>query len=182
MDIWQTLMNEHHLLQQFLDRLESAKIQMESGEYPPGEFFTHALEFARAFADKFHHFKEEYLLFNLLAMKKKGEIDAQIEALRYSHEQGRNYINQIAQALKGYEKRAEISGITIWENLAAYISLLKKHMHQEDHFFFLLAAKEILPAEQRELQEAFSKEEAKLGKRFLEKMQELISKMESLLT
>jgi hemerythrin-like domain-containing protein len=181
MDIWSKLMNEHHLIQQFLDVLEAAKVQMEMGKKPQGEFFRQALEFARLFADKYHHFKEEYLLFSLLAMKKKGEIDGQIEALRYSHEQGRNLINQIANALNNYKNGQEVATITILENLASYIAILKKHLHQEDHVFFLLAAKEILPEEQAELQNAFQKEEMKRGEKFLENMENLLRELESIL-
>lgn len=181
MNVLEKLMVEHHLIQNFLDRLQEGQIKMESGGKLPPEFFSKAIEFARSFADKYHHYKEEHLLFNLLAMKKKGELDAQIAALRYSHEQGRNLINQIAQALPGYSGGQEVAEIIILENLAAYISLLKKHIHQEDHIFFLMVAKELLPIEQEELLKAFQKEEAKMGEKFLTQMQERLIEMESLL-
>ncbi len=181
MDIWSKLMNEHHLIQQFLDVLEAAKVQMEMGKKPKVKFFHQALEFARLFADKYHHFKEEYLLFSLLAMKKKGEIDGQIEALRYSHEQGRNLINQIANALNSYKNGQEVATITILENLASYIAILKKHLHQEDHVFFLMVAKEVTAAEQQELAEAFQREEAKMDEKFLAKMSDTLIEMETLL-
>lgn len=181
MNALEKLMVEHHFMQKFLDRLQEGQVRMESGEKLPSDFFSKMVEFARSFADKYHHFKEEYLLFSLLAMKKKGELDAQIETLRYSHEQGRNLINQIAQALPRYNKGQEAAENLILENLAAYIPLLKKHIHQEDHVFFLLAAKELSAAEQQELLKAFQKEDAKVGEGFLRKMQDVLIEMESLL-
>lgn len=181
MTVLEKLIGEHHYIQRFLDRLQESLIKMESGTKPPPEFFSKVIEFARFFTDKYHHFKEEHLLFALLAMKKKGELDAQIEALRYSHEQGRNLISQITQALPGYSQGQEVSEILILEHLAAYISLLKKHIHQEDHVFFLVVAKELSPAEQQELLMAFQKEEAKMGKEFLAKIEETLIEMESLL-
>ncbi|MGB9699922.1 MAG: hemerythrin domain-containing protein [Thermodesulfobacteriota bacterium] len=181
MNVLEKLINEHHFIQKFLDRLQEAQIKMEAGGKPSPEFFSKVLECARSFTDKYHHFKEEHLLFSLLAMKKKGELDAQIETLRYTHEQGRNLISQIAQALPGYSQGQEAAGIIILENLAAYISLLKKHMHQEDHVFFLMVAKEVTPAEQQELSAAFQREEAKVGEKFLAKMADTLIEMESLL-
>lgn len=41
-----------------------------------------AVKFLHNFADKFHHFKEEYLMFGLLAEKKGGRFDGPIGALR----------------------------------------------------------------------------------------------------
>lgn len=154
MDIFVILREEHQLIHQFLDQLQTALIRIEKGEKIPVRFLEKAGEFARTFADKYHHFKEEYLLFSLLAMKKRGELDGAIESLRYSHERGRNLINQLAAALPGYEKGQEASGLMVIESLAAYLALLKAHIHKEDHFFFLLAAKEISLQESSELEEA----------------------------
>ncbi len=181
MNILAKLGDEHHLIQKFLDRLQEAQIRMEAGAQLSPEFFAKAVEFARSFTDKYHHFKEELLLFSLLAMKKKGELDAQIESLRYSHERGRNLINQMANALPGYSKGQEAAVLSILENLAAYIPLLKRHIHQEDHVFFLLVAKEVTPPEQQELWKAFQEEEKKMGKNFLDKMSKLLVEMDSLL-
>ncbi|MGQ9694948.1 MAG: hemerythrin domain-containing protein [Thermodesulfobacteriota bacterium] len=141
MDIFKTLTEEHQFIHQFLDKLQMAQMKMEEGKKLPVEFLEKSIEFARTFADKYHHYKEEYLLFGLLAMKKKGELDGHIESLRYSHEQGRNLINHVAQALRSYQKGQEAANISILENLSAYISLIRAHIYKEDHVFFLLAAK-----------------------------------------
>ena len=89
MDPIETLSNEHGLIRQFLDVLSIAAEKIEEGQHPSEAFFEKAVEFARAFADHYHHFKEEHVLFVQLAQKKQGEVDAQLEALRYEHERGR---------------------------------------------------------------------------------------------
>ena len=56
------LTREHGLILQALDSLSLAQKKIETGKQPPKEFFEKALRFLRNFADKFHHFKEEYLI------------------------------------------------------------------------------------------------------------------------
>lgn len=76
MDIFKTLTEEHQFIHQFLDKLQMAQMKMEEGKKLPVEFLKKSIEFARTFADKYHHYKEEYLLFGLLAMKKRENLMA----------------------------------------------------------------------------------------------------------
>ena len=69
------LIIEHKLILQALSHLFSAKERLEKDERPPAEFFRMAIGFFQNFADAYHHFKEEYLMFGLLARKKRGELD-----------------------------------------------------------------------------------------------------------
>jgi hemerythrin-like domain-containing protein len=123
------LVTEHELILEALD--------------PPKEFLEKAVDFAREFADRYHHFKEEYLLFGLLAQKKEGDFDAEIGALRYGHERGRRCIDAIAESIDGYADGDEIATTRLLENLAAYISILKRHIFTEDRVFFDLVEQEL---------------------------------------
>ena len=53
------LVKEHGLILLMLNTLDKAKKQIEKGQSPPKEFFKNAVMFARSFADKYHHYKEE---------------------------------------------------------------------------------------------------------------------------
>jgi hemerythrin-like domain-containing protein len=64
------LIKEHKVILQALSHLFSAKERLEKDERPPVEFFRMAIDFFQNFADVYHHFKEEYLMFGLLAGKK----------------------------------------------------------------------------------------------------------------
>src|SRR5512143_1171456 len=94
-----TLIGEHRLILEQLDNLSLARQMLEEGLWPPRAFFEGAVEFARAFADRFHHFKEEFLMFGMLAQKKHGRLDADIGALRYQHERCRKAMTEIERAL-----------------------------------------------------------------------------------
>jgi hemerythrin-like domain-containing protein len=58
MDAIELLVNEHGLIRQYLDNLSVAAEKLESGERPSEVFFKKAVEFAKKFTEKFHHFKK----------------------------------------------------------------------------------------------------------------------------
>ncbi|MCK4984930.1 MAG: hemerythrin domain-containing protein [Desulfobacterales bacterium] len=182
MKVTDILMREHDLISRALENLAGARDQIESGQSPPKEFFEKALWFLREFADKFHHFKEEYLMFGLLALKKEGAFDSPIGALRYQHERCRKCLNEMTKALNGYADGDNIALTTLLENLAAYISLLRRHIHEEDYTFFQMAAQELSKEEEEILLKQFKKENEKMGgQKFYDKCRNLIDEMGALL-
>ena len=102
-------------------------------------------------------------MFAQLAQKKGGILDGQIDSLRNQHEHGRNFILEISNSLDGYARGDEIHTITLIENLAAYISLLstllRHHMHREDHGFYQTVIKELSENELQGLLELFNEED-----------------------
>jgi hemerythrin-like domain-containing protein len=183
MDAIEILVNEHVLIKKFLDNLSIASVKLQTGERPPKEFFEKAVEFARNYADKFHHIKEEYSMFARLSQKKgDDELAGQIDALRYQHERGRSFIKEISNSLDGYSGGNDISATTILENMAAYVSLLSHHIHREDYIFFPMVKKELSENELRSLLELFEKEDQKAGgKSFENGHKKLVREMAKLL-
>jgi hemerythrin-like domain-containing protein len=176
------LNREHDLILQALENLAGARDKIESGQSPPREFFEKALMFLREFADKFHHFKEEYLMFGLLALKKEGAFDGPIGALRYQHERCRKCIDEMNRSLDGYANGEDIAITSLLENLAAYISLLRRHIHEEDDTFFPMAEKELSKEEEEILLMQFKKEDEKMGaQKFYDNCRNLIDEMDALL-
>lgn len=175
----ETLRNEHGLIRQFLDNLALALEKLEQGGRPPKEFFDMAVQFARTFADTFHHIKEEHVMFVRLAQKKNGALDGQIEALRHQHERGRNYISAIREALEGYAAGQPIPTSQIIENTAAYAALLRNHIHTEDHVFFPMVQDVLTEVEDEALQAEFDKAREKAGEDFFEKSHKLVVDMGS---
>ena len=182
MDPLETLTNEHGLIRQYLDNLTLAAGHIEDGRRPPSTFFENAVEFSRTFADKFHHFKEEHILFVRLAQKRQGEIDAQLEALRHQHERGRELVTGIANALEGYAADDPNATVALLEHIGAYTSLLRHHIHTEDHVFFPMARSTLDAAEMRELETEYLKIQAKHGGNTFERSHKLVVDMGSALT
>lgn len=157
------LVEEHNLIRQALESMALGVERLEVGERPPVEFFEKAIGFTRNFSDKFHHYKEEYLMFGRLAQKKDGAMDAQIDALRYQHDRGRDLISAISNALDGYARDEDASTTIVIENLAAYTSMLRRHIHKEDNLFYPLVDSSLSEEDQQYLKEEFLKEDKKTG-------------------
>ena len=83
------LANEHQTIRKVLDSLVSGRTFIENGRPPEKLFIETASSFSQNFSDKFHHFKEEFLMFGVLAQKKQGMLDFEIGALRFQHERWR---------------------------------------------------------------------------------------------
>jgi hemerythrin-like domain-containing protein len=182
MDALETLSNEHGLIRQYLDNLGMAAQRIENGQRPSAAFFEKAIDFARTFADSYHHFKEEHVLFVRLAEEKKGEIDAQLDALRYQHERGRSLVTGISEALEGYIARDPSKTTDLLEKMAAYGSLLRHHIHTEDHIFYPLARKLLGEDELRRVEPEFEKAKAKHGADTFERYHKLVVDMGSILS
>ena len=63
------LIEEHALIRRFLDCLMLALEHLDEGARIPPDFFVQSVRFARDFADRFHHLKEEFYLFTHVAQK-----------------------------------------------------------------------------------------------------------------
>ena len=176
------LSQEHDLIRQVLDHLQAAKEKLEIAKWPPRIFFEKAVEFSVNFSDKYHHFKEEYVMFGLLAQKKDGAFDVPIGVLRYEHERCRSFVSIIQDSIERYNKRDEIATTTLLENLAAYISILKRHIHKEEHIFFPMVQRELSHEDSQTLLKHFEKEEKRIGNKDIrEATHNLVVEMKSLL-
>jgi len=181
MDPIDTLRNEHGLIRRFIDTLAVAVEWLEEDRNPPPEFFAKSVQFASGFADTFHHRKEELIMFLQLAQKKNGAIDGQIEALRYQHDQGRGFISRIRESLEAYSAGDPLAAAVVRESGAAYVSLLRHHIHTEDHIFFPLARDEMTEEELEALTIEFDKEGERHGARTFERNHKIVVDLKAML-
>lgn len=179
----QILINEHKLILKVLYLLSHSRKELENGRHIPGLFFKKAMVFCSDFANKFHHFKEEFLLFGLLSYKNQGQLDTAMGTLRYQHERCTQCITGINQALEGYEEKDELAITLLLENLAVYVSLLSRHINDEDTTFFPLADKSLSEDENNSLLRQFEKEELRVSKEepIFEKSQKIVDELKFLL-
>ena len=184
MKVTQTLTDEHLLILKVLHMLDLSRKQLENGKLIPGEFYAKAMIFCSDFADQFHHFKEEFLLFGLLSYKKQGELDSAMGTLRYQHERCKNCINQIKKALKGYDNKEEMSITFLLESLSIYVSLLRRHIYLEDKIFFPMAEKALSKEEKESLTKQFADEELRLGTRefIFERNQSIVNELSQIIS
>jgi hemerythrin-like domain-containing protein len=95
------------------------------------------------------------------------------------HEQGRNYVRGLTQAVEKYEKGDETVKRAIIENSRGYASLLSSHIPKEDNVLYPMADRTLPSSEQTELLEKFEKiEKEKIGEGRHEHYLHLVSGLE----
>lgn len=103
------------------------------------------IDFIKNFADKYHHLKEEDVLF--LEMEKHGMSTkfGPIAVMLAEHEEGRNYIKLAVEGIEKF-KLGETSAFgQIKGNLLNYCTLLTSHIGKENNILYPMAER-ILPA------------------------------------
>ena len=161
--------------------LSSALEKLLRDDPVPQQFFENAVIFAREFVDEYHHYKEEHQMFVFLAQKSGGIFDAQIDALRQQHEHGRMHVTRIVESVPGYLDREQAAATEIVESLAAYIAMLRQHIHREDHAFYPIAQRVLTADDAEQLLFEFERADAEARTGFVDECRDRVLKMEALL-
>lgn len=154
------LREEHRAIKLMLRILEGICEDIEFGRSFRQEYLEKLVEFMRGFVDRCHHTKEETYLFP--EMEKAGISGSRelITSLKREHEQGRQLVNKIEDAVSKKEYRKLPS---VLDNSRAYIHLLIPHIDKEENDLFPLADVYLLQAVQNKLLEFFEVVETEIG-------------------
>ncbi len=133
------LMNEHQNILRGLDLLDQATIRLEKGEHVSSHFFALAVDFIRNYADKYHHAKEENILFARMGEVGFSPEMGPLAVMLYEHDQGRGYVNGLDDATKKYAAGERAAAREIIQNARAYANLLRLHIHKEDTILYPMA-------------------------------------------
>jgi len=153
------LSEEHKNILVVVEALVRECDALESGRGLDVAFFKKAIDFIRNYADKFHHAKEEDILFGELC-KDTVELHCNpVQQMLYEHDLGRNFVRGMEEGLKEKDKGKVV------KNARGYASLLQEHIYKEDNVLYPMADKALNPKIQKVMSEKFKKVEAeKSGK------------------
>lgn len=112
--------------------------------------------FFREYGDKYHHQKEEGLLFSLLKDRYPG-LAVIAEALEEHHEMFRDYLRE-AEAALDREDWGKVGNI-----FRRYLSDLTDHISAEDDELFVAVDEQLTEAEKERLYFSFLDKDAELG-------------------
>jgi len=142
-DITRTLIDEHTLILRMIALLERNAPRTAEGSYTNWRFYLDGVDFIRNFADRFHHAKEEDVLFEALVKNGMPRENSPIAAMLMEHDQGRVHVGALEtaarEALAGETGREGI----IAEHALAYAELLRGHIGKEDEILYPLAERVI---------------------------------------
>ncbi len=121
------LVAEHVLIKRLIALIPAIAQYLQSAKDVDLELISNCTDFITQYADRFHHAKEEEILF--------GYFDNGLDILRVmlcDHKKGRAFVQAIKSALaEGGNNAGRIS-----ENLSAYGTLLTEHIEKEDKILY----------------------------------------------
>jgi hemerythrin-like domain-containing protein len=138
-------------------------------------------EFFKVFVDKCHHGKEEELLFPALENVGVSNRGGPIEVLLHEHQQGREYVQNMNEALSQYTEGNRTAISEFVKTAKAYINLLNQHIDKENGVLFPLAETHLSEQEQAKLWEGFELiEKQKIGAGKHEEFHKMLENLESI--
>ncbi len=137
------LVEEHNLIKRLLALIPSIINEVDVKNSEHKTMVINATAFIRNYADKYHHAKEEDILFKYF--EPSPDI---IQVMLHDHATGRSYVSGI---LKGVETE---NNEIVKENLNNYCILLTEHIYKEDNILYPWMDKGL---DMRKIGEIFSK-------------------------
>ncbi len=159
-EITGALVDEHRLILRMITLLEKNASLTAKGSYGNWQFYLDGVDFIRNYADRFHHAKEEGVLFEALVKNGMPREKSPVAAMLMEHDQGRSFVKGMEAAA-----RAALEGISgreheLVENALAYAALLRDHISKEDGILYPLAERVIPEAMRAEILEGYRDAEA----------------------
>lgn len=147
-NVTQTLVDEHTLILRMIALLEQNAPRTAAGQYTNWQFYLDGIDFIRQYADRFHHAKEEDVLFEALVANGMPREHSPVAAMLMEHDLGRSHVRQLEEAVREAQAGRSDRYPVIAEHALAYAELLKDHIAKEDTVLYPLAER-VLPEEMR---------------------------------
>ena len=162
----QKLVDEHKLIKEFLALIPELCEIIQKDLQGSKEIILQSVDFIRQFADKFHHAKEEDILFAYA----KGNDDI-INVMLEDHKKGRYYVKSV---LLGLETE-DASFITY--SLKHYRELLTEHIKKEDEILYPWIERAMSASDIDSIEAEFDNVEVSFGEAFTEKWQAFVNSL-----
>lgn len=156
-NITQVLSDEHQTILKTLTVMLAECDAIEAGQELNTAFFNKAIAFIKNYADKFHHAKEEDILFKVMLENVDHLHCNPIPVMLHEHDEGRAFVQGMEAGI------ADNNASSIIQNARGYCMLLEQHIYKEDNVLYPMA-EEALSEEQKELvNKAYQEAETKLN-------------------
>ena len=144
------LSDEHKNILKVIGSVLKQCEEIESGKEIDKDFFDKAVDFIRNYADKFHHSKEEDILF--VELNKDGVLEHcnPIGQMLHEHSLGRGFVKGLSESVEKGDKAEAV------KNARGYCELLQEHIFKEDNILYPMADEALKEDAQKEIAEKFA--------------------------
>ncbi len=164
------LVDEHVLIKRLLALIPRFVASVDLRTVEGAELARGGLKFIRAYADKYHHAKEEEILFKYF----DGELDV-IKAMLQDHTTGRGHVKAAGEAL------AAKNGAAAAEHFLAYRELLSEHIKKEDEILYPWMDRNLSLKQVGELFNKFNEADEKFEPGLIAECEAVVTGLEKLL-
>lgn len=154
----QLLVDEHVKIKQLIAYISNVLELVAQNKKIDRELLLNVIRFIREYADKYHHAKEENILFDYT--------DSSLEVIKVileDHVTGRGHVQAVVDAIETENKEEIISHLT------AYQALLTEHIRKEDEILFPWIDRGLTTSQVGEIFQKFAKANTELGKELPER-------------
>ncbi len=165
------LILEHETILVSLRVIDVISDRLESGKDIPVEDIKAPVEFLKIFVDKFHHCKEECILYPALQESGVHNQNGPIGMMLFEHDKGREYLSLMENSLSVIPvKKKEFI-----KSAREYTAMLRNNIKNENSVLLPISDVKIPPSKQEKIIKAFEVlEEEVMGKEIHEKLDELL--------
>jgi len=131
------LMIEHRLIGRVISLMAREAKRVESGGPPNSVFVDNVVDFIRVYADRYHHVKEEDILF--VEARKKAlpeELAREADELTQDHRRQRAVVQELADANAEFGRGNKAIIPAMIEAMKSFVDFYTRHMEKEDLKFF----------------------------------------------
>jgi len=154
------LVDEHKDILKVADAIEKECGELKKGRNIDEDFFKKAVYFIKNYADKFHHAKEEDILFREMLKDSVKEClhCNPIDQMLHEHDMGRNFIKGILEGMDKKDRKKVV------ENAIGYVHLIREHIFKEDNVLYPMCDEALGKETQKSMLKKFEKEEKSMEK------------------
>ena len=178
-DITSALVNEHILILRMVALLERNARRTATGSFSNWQFYLDSVDFIRNYADRFHHAKEENVLFEALASNGMGMENSPITAMMMEHDQGRVHALAMEMAVEEIVAGRMVKPDLLTANALAYAELLREHILKEDGVLYPLAERIMSDTLRESVVDGYAAAEARTPADFAARYEALVMQYES---
>jgi len=156
-NITKILTEEHQTILKTIDAVLKECTELENGKAFEIDFFQKTIEFIKNYADKFHHAKEEDILFKAMLENIESLHCNPIPVMLHEHNEGREFVKGMEQGI------SENNTVKIIENARGYGMLLQNHIYKEDNILYPMAEEALTDKQKEEVNDKYIEVESKLN-------------------
>lgn len=146
------LVDEHMLIKRWLARIPAVAAALDVDFEAQRHRVLEGVDMIRSYADKYHHGKEEDILFKYF-----DDSDEIFKVIYEDHRQARQHVQAILTGMDKGDRQV------VGEHLAAYGELLSEHIQKEDEILFPWLDEQLSTSQVGELYEKFKAADKQSG-------------------